>query len=129
MEEFDSEVDGWLPVLPEARLPLLTGADLAGAVRRQTATAGGLDGWEERELKALPEPWFDELARILAVVEEGGIWPQGFVGCVYCCWSLRLVVMLPLLASASFPSFLLLYRIWGFCSDAAVGGLVQVLGP
>ena len=76
---FDAEVEGWLPLLLEVDLPPLTCADLAGVVRRETATAGSLDGWSWRELKALPEPWFDELARILAVVEEGGIWPEGLL--------------------------------------------------
>ena len=30
-------------------------------------------------MEALPEPWLDELARIWAVVEEGGIWPEGLL--------------------------------------------------
>ena len=59
LEEFGSEVEGWFPVLPEFRLPLLTGADLAGVVRRKTAAVGSIDGWGWREMKALPEPWFD----------------------------------------------------------------------
>ena len=45
MEEFDAEVEGWLPLLPEMDLPPLTGADIAGVVWRKTATAGRLDGW------------------------------------------------------------------------------------
>ena len=60
MEEFDSEVQSWLPVLLEVRLPVLTGVDLVGVVRR-------------------PEPWFDQLARILVVVEEVGIWSEGLL--------------------------------------------------
>ena len=71
--EFDSEVEGWLPVLPEVRLPSFTGADLPGV------TAGSLDGWGWSEMKALPELWLDELARILAVVEEGGVGPEGLL--------------------------------------------------
>ena len=45
---------------------LFTGADLAVVVLRKTATAGSFDGWCWRETKALPEPWFDELARMWA---------------------------------------------------------------
>ena len=51
-------------MLLEVRLPLLTGADLALGVRRKTVTAGGLGGWGRREMKALPEPLFDELTHI-----------------------------------------------------------------
>ena len=54
LEEFNQEVDGWLPHLPEVALPRLTGQMLAGVIRREGATAGGLDGWEWRELKVLP---------------------------------------------------------------------------
>ena len=70
LEEFDAEVESWLPLLPEVDLPLLIGADLAGVARRKTATAGSLDGWGWRELKTLPIPWFDGLATILTKVQE-----------------------------------------------------------
>ena len=43
----------------------LTGEMLADVVRRKGATAGSLDGWGWRELKALPVAWYDGLARIL----------------------------------------------------------------
>ena len=47
LEDLDSEVEGWLLVLPEVRLPVLTGADIAGVVRRKTATGWvGLEGDE-----------------------------------------------------------------------------------
>ena len=36
-----------------------------------------LDGWGWRELEVLPVAWFDGLARILAKVEEIGVWPDG----------------------------------------------------
>ena len=75
VEEFDAEVKGWLPLLPEFDLPPLTGDD----VRLKTATAGSLDGWGWRELKSLPVPWFDGSARILAKVEEVGVWPEGLL--------------------------------------------------
>ena len=41
----------------------------------------GWMGW--RDLKALPAPWFDELARILAMVEEGGVCLEGLLD-AYC---------------------------------------------
>ena len=65
LEEFDTEVDGWLPLLPEVSLPRLTGEMLADVVRRNGATAGTLDGWGWRKVKVLPVSWYDELARIL----------------------------------------------------------------
>ena len=60
-------------------LPGLTGQMLADVVRRKGATAGSLDGWAWRELKVLPVAWFDGLARILAKVEEAGVWPEGLL--------------------------------------------------
>ena len=79
VEEFDREVEGWLPRLPEVLLPRLTGQMLADVVHRKRATAGSLDGWEWRELRVLPVSWYDELARILAKVEDFGIWPDGLL--------------------------------------------------
>ena len=60
-------------------MPALTGDMLFEVVRRKSATAGSLDGWGWRELKVLPVAWFDGLARILAKVEEFGIWPDGLL--------------------------------------------------
>ena len=54
LDEFNEEVDGWLPLLPEVHLPRLTGQVLADAVFHKSATAGSLDGWSWRELKVLP---------------------------------------------------------------------------
>ena len=54
LEEFDREVDGWLPLVPEVDLPRLTGQVLADVVQRKGATARSLDGWGWRELKVLP---------------------------------------------------------------------------
>ena len=79
LEEFNREVEGWLPLLPEVHLPRLTGQMLAGVVQRKGATAGRLDGWGWRELKVLPVPWYDELARILTRVEDVGVWPDGLL--------------------------------------------------
>ena len=67
------EVEGWLPLLPVFELPRLTGQMLADVVLRKGATAGSLDGWGWRELKVLPVSWFDELARILTLVEDNGV--------------------------------------------------------
>ena len=58
-------------LLPEVHLPRLTGQMLADVVHREGVTAG----W--RELKVLPLSWYDELARILAKVEDFDIWPDG----------------------------------------------------
>ena len=79
LDEFNEEVDGWLPLLPEVHLPRLTGQMLADVVQRKGATAGGLDGWGWRELKVLPVAWYDELARILTKVEDVGVWPDGLL--------------------------------------------------
>ena len=54
-EKFDAEVEGWLPLLPEVDLPpTLSGTDLFEVVKHEASTAGSLDGWGWRELKALP---------------------------------------------------------------------------
>ena len=60
-------------------LPPLTGDMLVDVVRKKKSSAGGLDGWGWREPKSLPSPWFDGLARILRVVEETGVWPDGLL--------------------------------------------------
>ena len=52
---------------------------LADVVQRKSATAGSLDGWGWRELKVLPVSWYDELARILSMVEDVGFWPDGLL--------------------------------------------------
>ena len=57
----------------------MIGDDLFQVVRCKTATAGSLDGWGWRDLQSLPVPWFDGLARILAKVEELGVWPAGLL--------------------------------------------------
>ena len=71
LDDFSVEIEGvWLPVLVVFHLPPLTSDMLVDVVRRKKSTAGSLDGWGWRELKALPPPWLDGLARILGVVEE-----------------------------------------------------------
>ena len=80
LDDFSYDFEGgWLPVLDEFHLPPLTGDMLVEVVRRKKATAGSLDGWVWREIKALPAPWFDGLARILTLVEEEGVWPDGLL--------------------------------------------------
>ena len=79
LEEFDFEIEEWLPLLPEVHLPRLTGQMLADVVQRWSVTAGSLDGWEWRELKVLPVSWYDEFARILTKVEDLGVWPDGLL--------------------------------------------------
>ena len=76
LEQFALEVEGWLPLLPVVSLP---GEMLADVVFRKSAAAGSLDGWGWRELKVLPVSWFDELARILSLVEDTGVWPDGLL--------------------------------------------------
>ena len=57
LDDFSVEVGGgWLPVLDVFHLPPLTGDMLIEVVRRKKSTAGSLDGWGWRELKALPPP-------------------------------------------------------------------------
>ena len=77
--EFSFEVEGWLPLLPVFELPRLTGQMLSDVVHRKSATAGSLDGWGWRELNILPVSWFDEPARILTLVEDTGVWPDGLL--------------------------------------------------
>ena len=48
-------------------------------VARKYASAGSLDGWNWRELKALPVCWFDGLAAILRLTEVTGIWQEGML--------------------------------------------------
>ena len=81
LDDFSVEVrGGWLPVLDVFfHLPPLTDDMLVDVVRKRKSTAGGLDGWGWKELKALPLPWFDGLARILRLVEETGVWPDGLL--------------------------------------------------
>ena len=78
------EIDGWLPLLPEVTLPWLTGQMLTDVVQRKGGTAGSLDGWVWRELKVLLVSWYDELARILTMVEEVGVWPDGLLDALHC---------------------------------------------
>ena len=111
LEEFDFEVEEWLPLLPEVSLPRLTGQMLADVVQRNSATAGSLDGWGWRELKVSPVSWYDELARILLKVEEFGIWLGGLLYAFF--------AMIPKTDGNSTPRgqrplsvLLVVYRVW-----------------
>ena len=80
LEDFSAEVEGgWLPTLDLVDLLPLTGELLSGVVWCKKVTAGSLDVWRWRELKAMPVPWFDGLARILRMVESDGVWPEGLL--------------------------------------------------
>ena len=48
-------------------------------VWRKGATAGGLDAWGWRELKALPVSWYDGFPRVLCQVEADAVWPEGLL--------------------------------------------------
>ena len=63
----------------EFSLPALTGDMLFEVVKKKSATAGSLDGWGWRELKVLLVAWFHGLARILSMVEDLGVWPDGLL--------------------------------------------------
>ena len=76
---FDHEVGGWLPRVGEFDLPPLLGSDLYYVVQHKRVSAGGLDGWGWRDLKAFPEAWFDRLAVVLSRVELDGVWPDGLL--------------------------------------------------
>ena len=129
LEEFTHEVEGWLPFLPEVALPRLTGEMLAEVVHHKGATAGSLDGWCWRELKALPVSWFDGLARIFSKVEDSGVWLEGVLGAY--------IAMIPKTDGDATPlgqrpliSVLpIAYRVWASARMGQLEGLVSVLGP
>ena len=84
---------------------------LADVVLRKSATACSLDGWGWRELKVLPVAWYDELARILTMVEDTGVWPDGLLDAY--------TVMIPKsdgdathLGQRNLSVLLVVYRIW-----------------
>ena len=79
LEEFNREVEGWLPLFPEVDLPRLNGQMLADVVQRKVPLLVVLMDGRWRELKVLPVSWYDELARILTKVEDVGVWPGGLL--------------------------------------------------
>ena len=50
-----------LPQEPHLDLPRISGRDSQEVARAEKSTAGGLDGWAWKEIKALPLPWFSGL--------------------------------------------------------------------
>ena len=79
LDAFRAVAEDLVPLLPEVRLPPLTGDMLYDVVLGKSPTAGSLDGWGWREFKALPVAWFDKLAAIFTLVEEDGVWPDGLL--------------------------------------------------
>ena len=78
-------------------------------------------------MKALPLPWFDGLARILALVEEEGVWPDGLLDAFF--------AMIPKSdgdatppGPASSVCFARDFSVLGFSSDVAVRSLGSGLG-
>ena len=113
LDEFNGECVGWLPHLDEFFLPALTGDMLFEVVKRKSSTAGSLDGWGWRELKVLPVAWFDGLARILTLVEDTGVWPDGLLDAH--------IAMIPksdgdatLLGQRPLSVLPVVYRVWAF---------------
>ena len=75
-----AEVEGgWLPRLGIVQLRVLSGEQLFDVVRSMNVTAGRLDGWGWIQLKTLPASWFDGLARILRLVKDESVWPDGLL--------------------------------------------------
>ena len=109
-------------------------------VRKKKSAAGGLDGWGWKELKALLPPWFDGLARILRLVEETGVWPDGLLGFWFpqlLFFSVSLILLLGVLvflltllglmknsARLGFPTFVVL----GKGRPALMNSIVSVMG-
>ena len=128
LEEFSFEVEGWLPLLPVFELLRLTGQMLADVVCHKSATAGSLDGLGWRELKVLPVSWFDELARILSLVEDTGVWPDGLLDAY--------IAMIPKTDGDATPlgqrplSVLpIVYRIWASACMGQLEGWFKSLVP
>ena len=120
LSAFDREVGGWLPHLGEVDLPPLFGSDLYDVVQHKQASASGLDDLEWKDLKALPESWFDWLALVLSRVELDGIWPEGLLDAY--------IAMIPKADGDTTPLgqrplcvLPVVYRILGVCQAAAFG--------
>ena len=97
---------------------------LADIVQRKSVTAGSLDGWGWRELKVLPTPWFDGLARILSSVKDTGIWPDGLLDAC--------IAMIPKTDGDATPFgqrplsvFPIVYRIWASARMGQLGDWFQ----
>ena len=83
LEEFNDEVEGWLPLLPEVSLPLLTGEMLPDVIRRKGVTAGSwMDGVGESSRFCLL-PGMMGWRVFLPSLRRMGL-AGGFAGCLYC---------------------------------------------
>ena len=67
--DFAEEVEEWLPVLDVIDLPVLDGDILSDVAWKKSMTAGGLDGWGWRDLKA-PASCRPTAKVLLAAVSE-----------------------------------------------------------
>ena len=116
-----------VPRLVYVQLGVLSGEKLFDVVRSMNVTAGRLDGWGWRQLKTLPPSWFDGLARILRIVEDAGVWPDGLLDAYK--------AMIPkvdgardfLWAAASVCASAGSSNV-GLCKGGSVRALVQILG-
>ena len=79
-------------------------------VQHKKPTAGSLDGWGWRDLKALPVTWLDWLAVILRI-ELDGVWPDGLLDAY--------IALIPLadgdatpLGHRPFCALSVVYRLW-----------------
>ena len=108
------------------QLRVLSGEKLFDVVRRMNVTAGSLDGWGRRQLKALPALWFAGLARSLLIVEDDGVWPDGLHDA---CISMipRLMRGCDFLGAAASVCASAGSSNVGLCKGGSVSGLVQIL--
>ena len=77
--QFLAVVDPCLPQEAKIDLPRVTGQNLLEVARANRSMAGGLDGWNWNEIKALHLAWFSGLAILLNMVEIMCDWPQGLL--------------------------------------------------
>ena len=95
------------------RLGDLTGSDLKKAAKRwKTRTAGGADGILVDELRKQPDWLWEDLARVMNLIEKTGKWPPSLLE--------ALGVLIPKSEDKSGPLDLrpltlmsLVYRLWG----------------
>ena len=77
VSQFLDFVDPYLPQEPVIDLPGITGQDLFDVAGAKKSTAGGLDGWAWKQVKALPLAWCSGLAVLLSMVESTGVGSSG----------------------------------------------------
>ena len=78
-DQFLEFVGHLLPQKPHLDFPRITGRDLQEVAGAEKSTAGGLDGWDWNEIKALSLLWFSLLAILPELVEISVVWPQGLL--------------------------------------------------